>query len=322
MSKRIDWHIGLQKTGTSTVQIALMREGGPLEAAGIDWLPGAVGPGAAHHNAAWEAGAHKRFRPALPGLPALLEAIAASPAQRIFVSSEDFGLMAPDRVADLGARLDPDWAVTPRLVLRNPLDFAESLYAQAAKQGRPGSFADFAERLATGGRLRFDRVRAAWEGLGPVALTVYEDHDDICAALAREIGVTPPPPGPRHNRSLNERFVALALEIRAAAREGRLALPGRPAGPLPPEEEAPLARALLRLGAKHERFRGSPVFLPRAEAAAFLAAQAPVVADLARHVDLPERYHRPDPDRREPLRPEARDREALMDGLADMAEFP
>lgn len=315
--KTLFLHVGLQKTGTSSLQTRLMGADGPLAAAGIDPLPAVAGPGPAHHNAAWEFAGHRRHDPALPGMAALVAAAHASPAERLFVSCEAFGNLPAPRIADLARRLE-GLRLRVVIVLRNPLDWAESLYAQAAKRSLPGSFMEFTDRLSDLGRLDPGAILARWEavfGSSAVIPLFHEDHPDIALPVAALPGLPPdrvPPEARRANRSLNEVFVAASQTILADCAAGRLVLAGRP---IPPEAQGRLARALLAAGAADPAFHGRPVFLDRDAAAAFLARFRSDHGPLAARGPLPARWQAPDPARRAPRSAEAAHRTRLLAAL-------
>lgn len=315
--KTLFLHIGLQKTGTSSLQARLMGADGPLARAGIDPLPGVAGPGPAHHNAAWEIAGHRRHDPALPGMAALVAAAHASSAERLFVSCEAFGNLPAPRIADLTQRLE-GLRLRVVIVLRNPLDWAESLYAQAAKRSLPGSFADFTDRLADLGRLDPGAILARWEavfGAGAITPLFHEDHPDIARPVAALLGLPPdrvPSEAARQNQSLNERFVAASQSILGDCAAGRLVLAGRP---VPPEAQGRVAWALLGAGADDPAFHGRPVFLDRDAATAFLARFRSDHGPLAARGPLPARWHTPDPARRAPLQAGPAERARLLAAL-------
>ena len=329
--KTVYLHIGLQKTGTSSVQAHLMRPGGPLADAGIDYLPQAIAPAQAHHNAAWDIGGHKRYQPALPGIDALVGAINASAATRMFVSSEDFSILPPSSVAALAEKL-AGITVRPILCLRNPLDWAESLYAQACKQsnpfegagplyaeinqrGTPASFMIYAQRLEAGGRLAFDRILDSWcAAFGAKAMTIliYEDHADMTDAFARLLDLPPTTKVPRKNRSLNERFIIASQQIIDACKAGRLTLNGRP---VLPDRAAVVSRTLLDAGRQNPAFAGSPVFLSKEAAQAFMDRMRPMTDRIAAYAALPASYRQISPARRDAGTAETADTDALIAAL-------
>ncbi len=312
--KTLYLHIGLQKTGTTSVQMHLMCPGGGLEAAGIDYLPTAIAPAHAHHNAAWDIAGHKRYRPGLPGIDALVTDAHATQATRLFVSSEDFSILPPARVASLAERLS-GFTVRPILCLRNPLDWTESLYAQACKRGNPGSFATYMQRLHDGGRLDFDRILDCWSttfGAAAMTVLIYEDHADIADAVARLLDLPPAPKALRRNKSLNERFVLASQQIVTDCKAGILTVAGRP---VPPALAPLVSRTLLATGVRTRAFAGSPVFLDRAAAQDFLDRYRPMTDRIAAHVALPASYRQVDPARRTSRPPEKADTDILMAAL-------
>jgi hypothetical protein len=307
--KTLFLHIGLQKTGTSSLQARLMGPDGPLARAGIDPLPGVSGPGPAHHNAARDLAGHRGFDPALPGISALLAAIRQTSSERVFVSSEDFGALSEDGIETLARELN-GIAVRPVICLRNPLDWAESLYAQACKRSLPGSFPAFSARLRSIGRLDPVSLLERWEtvfGQDAMVVVPYEDHADIALPVARLLGLQAgqlPPATERANQSLNEVFIAASQSILEDCAAGRLILNGRPVSPsaLPG-----LGRVMLAAGRQNPDFAGSPVLLAPEAAQEFLDRFHDSRARLARRLApdhrLPARWYTPDPGRGLPGRP-------------------
>lgn len=303
-------HAGLQKTGTSDLQARLLPPAGPLGRAGFDTLAAAAAPLGAHHNAAWDADPRKRKRPDLPGLAALAEGARAAPLS--FASSEDFSILDDRGIGRLRVALE-GIEVRPILVLRNPLDLAESLHAQACKRTPGKGFAEHLARMEQKGRLALDAVAARWArtfGEDALRCLVYESHPDVTGAVLGLLGLPPgEPPARRRNRSLNERFVDASQRLMRRAQAGEL--PGFEG----PEGLARLVRALPAAGARDDRFLGRPVFLSRAEAAAFLDRMRPMAEALARRLPLAPAWWAPDPARREPEAPGPEDEAALLDAL-------
>ncbi len=324
--KTLFLHIGLQKTGTSSLQQRLMGPDGPLARAGIDPLPGLAGPGPAHHNPARDLAGHRRFDPALPGISALLAAVRQSPSETLFVSSEDFSALSRSGIETLAEELR-GISVRPVICLRNPLDWAESLYAQACKRSLQGSFQDFVAQLRSIGRHDPVALLGRWEtvfGQGAVIPVLYEDHADIALPVARLLGLPTdmvPPVTERANRSLNERFIAASLSILEDCAAGRLRLNNQP---VPPSALPTLSRIMLAAGRRNPDFAGGPVILEPQAAQAFLDGFHDSRASLARRLapdqSLPDRWYAPDPGRGLPRAPDPEHRlwlEAML--LADPA---
>lgn len=314
--KTLYLHIGLQKTGTSSIQMHLMAPQGPLEQAGIDFLPAAIAPRNAHHNAALEMSRNRRHDPALPGMEALLAAAQASPQERLFVSSEDFSLLALPDIEDLGRRLAP-FSVQVILCLRNQLDWSESLFAQAGKRNDPGTFAEFSDRLMADGKLDFLTLVQNWAGVfgqDRLWVMIYENHPDISTEMARLLGVALKPGRARKNQSLNERFVAASQAVIDLCRSGALA---RGNLRVPAEKALLVSARALAIGARMPQFVGSPVFLDRATAQAYLDRSRSLNRALAALVPLPKTYFTVSAKRRAPKNHLDVDPEALTRALFD-----
>ncbi|NUB46517.1 hypothetical protein GEU84_019160 [Fertoebacter nigrum] len=312
--KKLYLHIGLQKTGTSTIQMYFMAPQGPLKAAKIDYLREAFAPRHAHHNAALEMSRNRRYDPALPGMDALLAAAHASRRDKLFVSSEDFSLLGRNDIKVLGQRLEP-FSVQLILCLRNQLEWSESLFAQACKRGYTGSFTTFSDRLQADGKLDFLTLIQNWIavfGQDNLSVMIYENHADISDALADLLGVTVDAPPARKNQSLNERFVTASQIMAEQCQNGQLR---RGDAVIPAELQALVAKKLLALGAQHAPFAGSPVFLDADAAQAYLDRSRAVNTGISQIVPLPEAYFTLSPRRRAPKAPTAEDMEWLMDGL-------
>lgn len=314
--KTLYLHIGLQKTGTSTIQMSFMRPGGPLEQAGIDYLPAVIAPRHAHHSVAWEIAHHKRYVDGQPGLAALTEAAAASKAERLFVSTEEFSLLAQREVNSLARGLD-GFDVRPILCLRNQLSWSESLYAQACKRGYAEDFATFGATLARDGKLDYGAIIDRWAsafGRDRITLLVYEDHRDIAAALAAHLGLTLTSEPARKNRSLNERFVQASQAVIARCKAGALTQDGQT---IPRKMTEEVARAVLAAGSRLDVFQGSPVFLDHDAAQAFLAPWRDVNRRIAAAVPLPDSYFTAPATRRTPYLAGADDIGVLVRAVFD-----
>ncbi|MBY5935551.1 hypothetical protein KUV51_21260 [Tateyamaria omphalii] len=297
--KTLYLHIGLQKTGTSTVQMHFMHPKGPFQAAGIDCLPQAIAPNQAHHNAAWDVGKHKRFRPDLPGFSDLVDAARASTSDRIFVSSEDFSLISAAQVREVAAGLS-DFDVRPILCLRNQLTWSESIFAQACKRGYVKPFGTFVKTLSKNGRTNFEGIYSAWAdvfGHDKMHVLIYEDHADISDAFAALMGVEVEARPARKNQSLNERFVKASQTVTQRCMDGELTYNGQT---LPPEALNDVSKVMLAVGTHHPQFTGSPVFLKRDKAQTYLDRFGDMNAKIAKHVALPDSYFTVPESRRNP----------------------
>ncbi|WP_412551357.1 hypothetical protein [Shimia sp. MIT910701] len=297
--KTLYLHIGLQKTGTSTVQMFFMHPKGPLQAAGIDCLQQAIAPNQAHHNAAWDIGKHKRYRPDLPGFSELVEAARASENDRLFVSSEDFSLISSSQVKRVAESL-ADFDVRPILCLRNQLTWSESIFAQACKRGYTQSFGNFLKTLRKNGRTDFFNIYDAWAsqfGHDKMTVMIYENYSDISDAFAELLDVKVEAQPARKNQSLNERFVKASQTVTEKCLAGKLEFDGQV---IPDSMVNDVSKVMLAVGTHHPQFRGSPVFLKRKAAQEYLNRFAEMNRKIGENVSLPDSYFTLPDSRRKP----------------------
>lgn len=294
--KRLYLHIGMQKTGTTTVQAELLGSRSPLPAAGIDTLPRAIAPRGGHHNAAWEMSGIGRYRPDHPGIDILVSEALNSKCDRIFVSSEDFSFLNPAQIDRLRQKL-LSFDVQVILCLRNQLDWSESMYAQAAKRGYANSFNEYIKILEKTGRLEIHNVVRNWSlvfGFERVHVFTYESSSDICSVVASFLGVSASPDARRRNISLNEKFFAACQNVLQHAQESRGAALDR-------AEREKLVAQMIAHARKSEKFVGSPVFLGLLEAQKYIEKFSAGNAALSERIHLPDEYFSVSRSRRTPM---------------------
>lgn len=315
MTKTLYLHIGLQKTGTSSIQMFFMGPDSPFHLAGIDILESIIAPRNAHHNVAHQMCNDKRYEPDMPGVEELVDAAHISPSDRLFVSSENFSFLNLEQITELKTHLK-DFNVQILLCIRNQLSWIESLYAQAAKRGQVKPFDKFADMNFENDKLNYAKLLLNWMtvfGDENTHVIVYEHHRDINEAIADFFGVTITNPPTRKNQSLNERFVSASQAFIAECRSGKLVLSGKA---IPPEELATVSRRQLAIGTRIPQFVGSPVFLDHEAGQAFLDRCRDINLELSAKVkDLPEAYFKVSSSRRLPLEASAEDLLALRTEL-------
>jgi hypothetical protein len=142
--QRIFLHIGTHKTATTTIQAGCCDHRADLLKDG--WLYPNTGMYLfGQHNVAWQmCSGHEqpwnhvnhwvRFRPERGGLTELLAEIAASSAQNIILSSEDFDGLQTERIQQLGEHLK-EFDVEVIVYLREQAFFLQSAWAQFVKSG-------------------------------------------------------------------------------------------------------------------------------------------------------------------------------------------
>lgn len=312
--KTLFLHIGLQKTGSSSLQMALMKPDGALVGAGIDYIPSAIAPRNAHHNAAWQAAAHRRYDEGKPGIKELVKAGLSSGSERLFVSSEDFSLLSHDDVKNLSGQLS-DFDCQIILCLRNQLEWTESFYAQACKRRPIDDVEAFSTHLISTKRTSFGDIHNRWSsafGANNVHAIVYENHEDVAEAVASILGIRLDQTTPRRNESLNEIFVQTSQRVLRAAESG--------SGPFSRKASAAdldaISSAMLRFGRAVPEFSGTPVFFAPKDAQAYLNRFTKANQALAKITPLPGQYFSASQDRRAPLPASDADFERMIGGLA------
>jgi hypothetical protein len=204
-------HIGLPKTGTSSIQRRLAQNAEPLLAAGIGLGP-YIDPAD---------GESRRMRLAIreQGIGPVMSRLAASPAEKLVVSSEHLSAAMLDcRIAE-AVRDAARRHFTPRIIifLRRQDYWKESVFAQVVKYWYSG---DIQNRALVDYDL--DRQVADLEavfGRENVIVRIYQEgaHDDVLATFFAILGVGVPPVGrgenDRQNVSLHRRKVLFLSRV-------------------------------------------------------------------------------------------------------------
>jgi len=161
-------HIGLVKTGTTTLQSFLAENSEALLEQGLDYPTPRIGgpPGTTHYNLALELRRHPRFKPGGATWQQIIDRAHENPDRSMVISAESFQHLAshPEMIEDLAKRLR---GFETRVIcyLRSPADLAESWYIQKCKTGHTRTSLElFLER--TRDELRFTRLLDPWEVFG------------------------------------------------------------------------------------------------------------------------------------------------------------
>ncbi len=218
-SRPVVLHVGMHKTGTTSLQTMIARNREHFAAQGL-YYPGTgqIGVGDGQHNLAWELLGDERFDPEAGSLADLADELREHRPPAVLISSEDLEYLhdKPDRLVVL-RDLHEDLGYSTRVVitLREPSEYLESLYYELVHQGRAGEFDTFVtealERrgfFSPGGiELDYSRLIGGFAGVfGQQSLRVLPyDHDDavgpVLAACADALGIplSPVPDWPRFN---------------------------------------------------------------------------------------------------------------------------
>jgi hypothetical protein len=256
----------------------------------------------------------------LPGFDDLVAAAHASDKQRLFVSSEDFSLISKSQVGELAAKLS-DFDVRPILCLRNQLTWSESIFAQACKRGYVKPFGSFIKTLTKNKRTDFGGIYKAWSdqfGHDKMTVLIHENHADISDAFADLMGVEIEARPARKNQSLNERFVKASQIVAEKCTAGELQYDGTV---VTPDLMNDISKIMLAAGTYHPQFNGSPVFLKREPAQAYLDRFADMNREIAKKVDLPESYFKVPEKRRQPRKSLELDVDFLIESVFEDVNF-
>jgi hypothetical protein len=132
MNKKIFLHIGMGKTGTTTLQYGLKNNYQHLLNHG--WLYPTAGryqqEGSVHHNVAFEIRKDPRFHPPAGGLKSLVAEISKTPAENIIISSEVFN---QETIEPLNNALSQFGPIKVVVYLRRQVYSFQSLWAQMVK---------------------------------------------------------------------------------------------------------------------------------------------------------------------------------------------
>jgi hypothetical protein len=226
-------HIGLHKTGTSSIQTFLKRNKPALQARGYlyprtGWTAGG------HHNLAYELLGRKRFSTDAGRLADLEAEIA--PAANVILSSEEFEFLELAQVRAFQAALG-ERPVRVLVYLRRQDALIASTYAQQVKMGaRMKTFDGYARDSLYNARFDFALLLDRWASVfGKEALDIAVVSEETAGArlyddflgrvgLGAAVDLARPP------KRLNESPSAAEVEIvRRAAEQARR--PGRPPRP-------------------------------------------------------------------------------------------
>jgi hypothetical protein len=140
-SKNIYLHIGLHKTGSTTLQSFLKLNQSLLKENGYLYpFSGLTNSG--HHNLPWQLTQDRRFRTKHGTWDDLHLEISSSSVDNIILSSEDFESLNLNSIDDLKNQLQP-YNTKVIVYLRRQDSLIQSVYIQQVKGGYKGTFSDF-----------------------------------------------------------------------------------------------------------------------------------------------------------------------------------
>lgn len=149
-------HIGMHKTGTTSIQWYLSRHARRLKGYGFH-VPkvGRISREfAGHHNVAWLLLGDRRAQARRGDLDALLSELDGSRATRAIISSEEFEFLAdrPRELMRFEARISgAGWTPVYLLFLRSPGSYTLSVFHELNKHQETVPFGEFYDRVFAGG---------------------------------------------------------------------------------------------------------------------------------------------------------------------------
>lgn len=280
--KRIYLHIGPHKTGTTSIQTALMGGRGGEAIEGMDCLQ-QLRSGTAHHQLAIQLAQGPLAEVA--ALAAQVKAVIdGSTCDEFALSSEEFSHLDTGRCTILAGAL-AGYDVRIVVVLRNQLDWLAAHYFEASKKNIVGSPGDYVFKKVQGKRgPNWWRLVERWrKAFGPQAVRViiYEDHEDVVDPVLKAMGGRKAGrPGPRLNPSLNVRFALAHQEVLRRSLDGELD---------PTDARGRLSR-ILDFARSRPEFTAAMPFMPDDDAQAVMAIYANGNRRLQSELPLPECY--------------------------------
>jgi hypothetical protein len=146
-SRPVVLHVGMHKTGTTSLQTMIARNREHFTAQGLYYPDtGQVGVGDGQHNLAWELNGDERFDPEAGTIADLAEELRHQRPAAVLISSEDLEYLhdKPDRMVLLRRVLEQvGYSARVVITLREPSEYLESLYYELVLQGRAGEFDAF-----------------------------------------------------------------------------------------------------------------------------------------------------------------------------------
>lgn len=188
---RVYLHVGLHKTGTTSIQLALTKSRQELRQSGVLYPLAGVPEWArfGHHLLAWSMVTRPEYMPYFNGNRAsftaeqreqlwadLHDEIGSANGVRTILSSEEFDSLDAGEIAALGARLAP-YDVTPIIFIRNYVDLIESSFRTSVVHS---NYVKDASAFASNQRTRLDFVGMIrdWSSIAVGGETLVMSYDD------------------------------------------------------------------------------------------------------------------------------------------------
>ncbi len=157
-------HVGLRKTGSTSIQKFLSANETTLRTMGVDYSPIGQGTRNNHVNLFYEIRSHRNFTPKFGTLSSVADYWRASENRVLLLSSEDFEAFKYDEIARFKNILDgsrDNYCII--MVIRDLVDMIPSEYSQKIRNGLSiFDFDDFFSTRMQGGGLPFFKTAKLW----------------------------------------------------------------------------------------------------------------------------------------------------------------
>jgi hypothetical protein len=185
--KRLTLHIGVPKTGSTTLQTALLENWDVLRRHSCDYISAPRSAGIGRHNLAWEYSDDKRFKATDGTWEQARAHIDASAHTHFVYSSEVLSRLSPEAIARLRS-VTAGLEVQVVMFVRNHVDLLESWWATSPWDDWDAFLEISLERPS----LNFYSTHGRWaEAFGAENVTVipHETTDDVVDAFFRAAGL-------------------------------------------------------------------------------------------------------------------------------------
>lgn len=179
--KTVYMHIGLHKTGTSSIQMAIWQNREILNEAGI-FMPesGTVGPVRIHYNIAWFLTKDPRYLKHRGTHLDLVKEIDKSSNKKFLISSEDLCLLKDESIGELRESFGDNLVVKIIIYLRDPERWIISRWIQLVSSGyETKNLSEYVSAFCTRPQLYIDLVNRWGRFFGRENLIIRSYNDVI-----------------------------------------------------------------------------------------------------------------------------------------------
>jgi hypothetical protein len=133
--KKIFFHIGVHKTGTTALQMFLQNSYSDLKQRGILFPQSGRVNDSNHSHIAWEFSKKPGYDPQLGGIDAVLDEIFSSECPVSIISGEDFEFLSIEQISEFHSKVQGKADIKVIVYLRRQDEVIQSEYSEWAKRG-------------------------------------------------------------------------------------------------------------------------------------------------------------------------------------------